>query len=120
MKNDWPTALKLGAVLLTVFVLSKCFSGGESQDQSTTAQIQCKDFLIDRLKAPSTAQFASYDAAHVSRPSIGLQQYIIGSYLDAQNSFGAVVRSRYICEVEWNGRDSSLQRNWTLLNLTVE
>ena len=48
-------------------------------------------------KAPATADFASYsDSAVVNK---GDGTYIVVSYVDAQNSFGAKIRTRYTCTV---------------------
>jgi hypothetical protein len=47
----------------------------------------CKDFIKDRLKAPSTADFPSIREINIFET--GTNKYIVKGYVDAQNSFGA-------------------------------
>jgi len=37
--------------------------------------------------------------------SLGGGRYRVQSYVDAQNSFGAMIRTRYDCTVHWIGGD---------------
>lgn len=50
-------------------------------------------FVRRRLKAPVTAQFVAYD--NLSRFTGGCEFTVEGD-VDAQNSFGAAIRSHYI------------------------
>lgn len=62
-----------------------------------------QQFVENYLKAPSTAEFPSwYDQEHsvVQKPG-SFTQYTINSYVDAQNTFGAMIREYYVCEVEY-------------------
>ena len=47
----------------------------------------------NRLKSPSTADFCSYPEATIT--DLGNNRYKIQGYVDAQNSFGATVRSKF-------------------------
>lgn len=53
------------------------------------------------LKAPSTAKFPSYYEAAVdsSTPAGGGVQYVMTAYVDAENSFGAMLRNTFRCRV---------------------
>jgi hypothetical protein len=122
MKNDFPTAFKLGGLVLAVVFITKmtgCLEEKPNADKSTMAAIQCENFVKDQLKAPSTADFPGATAARVVRVSNESQGYQVASYVDAQNSFGAKIRSPYLCEVEWNGKESADRRNWQLINLVI-
>lgn len=93
----------------------RIFSGGNGDDTSYAgenigASIICKEFLKDRLKAPSTAKFAPTSDQIIS--SQGNDEYKVISYVDAENSFGAMIRTDYTCIVKYTGND-----NWSLLDL---
>jgi hypothetical protein len=61
------------------------------------AYVEAKDFVSRRLKAPATADFAGYsDSAVVNK---GDGTYIVVSHVDAQNAFGAKIRTQYRCRV---------------------
>lgn len=68
-------------------------------DVCITAHLYVKQLL----KAPSTAKFPPCDFGKVSR--LGDKQYRYQSYVDAQNSFGAMVRTYYVVEMEYLGND---------------
>ncbi len=72
-----------------------------------------QDFIESRLKCPRTAKWPwiSYSKVTVH---LGNGRYQISSYLDAQNGFGALVRTHFICTVEHIGGD-----RWRLVNLTM-
>lgn len=118
MKNDWPTAITLGIAFIAIFSLVRCNSGkggdSTSVDESSMAHIQCKEFVRDQLKAPSSADFAFLD---YSASNLGGNQFVIRSTVEAQNSFGVKLKNNYVCSVKWNGLNSSYIRNWELLSL---
>lgn len=86
-------------------------------DESSMAHIQCKEFVKDRLKAPSSAEFTFLD---FSASKLADSQYVIRSYVDAQNAFGAKLRNNYTCVVKWNGSDHSDIRNWELVSMQID
>ena len=116
------------AVLIFISIAMVGWFGGESdsspraspssssRDNSTMAYIQCKSHVIRRLKAPSTADFPFLD---YSSSDVGGNRYIVRSYVDAQNGFGAMLRNRYRCEIRYDGGDSASSRSWTLVSLTM-
>ena len=61
----------------------------------------CQDAVRNQLKAPSTARFPGYDAVDglMVRGQDGTVAYQITSYVDAQNSFGAMIRTKFDCVV---------------------
>lgn len=70
------------------------------------AYVACKDFVSKNLKAPSEAKFPTMNEAKIANVS-GTRWQVI-SYVDAPNSFGAMLRNQYICEVtianeKWTG-----------------
>lgn len=59
-----------------------------------TAWRLCQERVQAGLKAPSTAEFPAYDE-HAMSSSGAL--WVVKSYVDADNSFGAHIRTRYEC-----------------------
>lgn len=123
MKNNWTTALTAGGIALVFFSAAKCsgpIKEDPKADRSSMAYIQCQDFVKSRLKSPTSADFPSFSSATVSKPWADKQQYAVISYVDAQNSFGAKLRSKFICEIEWNGQSATDIRNWKLNGLMLD
>lgn len=94
----------LSIILLVFFFLIKsCFSSSPEEEETS----QLNDFKIralvyshtcveERLKAPATADFPSdLDAVNPVSDSV----FVINSYVDSQNGFGAMIRTRYICKI---------------------
>jgi hypothetical protein len=115
LKNPllWATAAVAALVLFG--------PGGESRpdDRGTDemAQVQCKNHVRDRLRSPASAEFP-FMADGVTE--VGTRTFRVSSYVDAQNGFGATLRSYYVCTVQFEGGDSGEQRNWNLLDLTMQ
>lgn len=59
------------------------------EDKKAYAWICAKDAVKDNLKAPSTAKFPGYDENNVKH--IENEIFIIKSYVDSQNGFGAIL-----------------------------
>ena len=70
----------------------------------TMAYIQCEDAVRESLKAPSSAEFSGFFGSEVIVQ--GDRRYAIIGWVDAENSFGAKIRTKYICKTrdEGNGR----------------
>ena len=88
----------------------------KSEDNSNMSYIMMKDFVKQRLKAPSTAIFPEVlerDRDNHVR-SLGDHKYHISSYVDAQNSFGAMMRTRFEGEIQQISKDQ-----WQLLSLQL-
>lgn len=66
--------------------------------QDTLAWVKCGSAATENLKAPSTANFASYSRDRVK--DLGSWRYQIRSYVDSQNCFGAQVRTGFTCTVQ--------------------
>ncbi len=73
----------------------------------------CKQFVLDGLKAPTSAKFPHSSEATMS--DLGGGRFRVLAYVDSQNSFGAMIRNNYNCAVHWV---SGTQ--WSLDNLKME
>jgi hypothetical protein len=73
------------------------------------AIIMCEQFITDRLISPTTAEFPSFRDQRVEQQDD--VTWIVWSYVDAQNRFGAMIRTRYWCEVKYLGNE-----RWRLID----
>jgi hypothetical protein len=95
--------------------LAGCFAGDYDRPDhdAFTAKIMCEGFVKDRLRAPRTAKFPAPIRQH--HEDLGNGAYFVATYVDAQNAFGAMVRTSYGCKVEWIYGD-----RWRLVSLDME
>jgi hypothetical protein len=75
-------------------------------DPWSKAQSVCEDHVLGRLKSPSSAEFGSTEVTTMA-------PYTVTGVVDAQNSFGATLRSSYTCTV------SVSNGGWRLVSLDV-
>lgn len=73
----------------------------------------CQKWVAGELKAPSTAAFASYGESRVQATGTTAVLYRVGSYVDAENGFGAHIRTHYVCSIQWTGTE------WNYLSLDM-
>lgn len=84
----------------------------EAERMLRNAKDICQTFVTRRLRAPSTAKFPYYHQIDGYKQSDGV--YRITSYVDAQNGFGAMIRSNYDCKAIPVDGDT-----WKLVKLTM-
>ena len=109
------------AVVLCLFFLASVNSTSGTKENPANpinASVMCEYYIKDRLKAPSTAKFAPYNKLVIS--TYGKNQGVkdafrVKGYVDAENSFGAMLRNNYTCDVQYTGND-----NWELINLVLD
>ena len=77
-------------VILLSLILSAC---GSSVNSSTNAKICAEKAVSDSLKSPSTAKFCKY--TDMIATDLGGNRWKVSGYVDAQNSFGATVRTNW-------------------------
>lgn len=110
--SPWLASLVIAGA--TVFFVLVALSGGcrdkprprKESDQKITALTYCQQEVKKKLKAPGTAKFSWTAANDLS--SLGGGRYKVESWVDAQNSFGALLRSEFTCIV--NLRTNMLER----------
>lgn len=82
-------------------------------DRSDACFISQK-FVKQNLKAPSTAEFPMWTEENCKATPNG-DVWKVRSYVDAQNGFGAMIRSDYGVEMRYHP-DAD---NWTLLDILI-
>jgi hypothetical protein len=111
----------LSLAALSIFVLL-ALGSSDAGDQSDTpapahdevgAYTICQQFITDRLKAPSTADFPWSASEHTVH--LGGGKYTVRAYVDAENSFGAKLRNHFVCTVQHAGGD-----RWQLIDLAMD
>ena len=71
-------------------------SSNEVKDLSIDACFMSHQFVEERLKSPSSAKFQNCYYAQVLKEG---DVYIVYTYVESQNSFGAQIRTKYIASV---------------------
>lgn len=99
----WPW-ISLAVVLVVIVALVYFAFANDDPNEydannSREAIAQCEDAISERLKAPSTAEFDS--------SATGSGTWTVTGTVDAENSFGAMIRSRYECSVIIDSEDGS-------------
>lgn len=80
-----------------------------ANDPTSGAAYACREFITANLVAPSTAEFGAWSRWPARQLEGGAIEVL--ATFDAQNSFGAMLRQRIICEV------SKSDGQWFLENL---
>ena len=83
--------------------------------QEVPAYVMGQEFVVKRLKAPSTAKFPYITDDGVQTQYVGDCTHKIVGYVDAQNGFGAMLRTRYYLKIKSNPQTDS----WALLEIKI-
>lgn len=105
-KNMLSGCLVLVALFaVLVIAMMSCVGGSADRPEHDpiAAFVMSEGFVKDRLKSPSSAKFQPYSASNVR--DLGNGVYEVTGYVDAQNSFGAMIRNRYYCKLRYAGGD---------------
>lgn len=82
-------------------------------DNAVMAYIMSQTFVKRVLKAPATAEFPR--RSEVISQAIGDCKFQVIGHVDAQNSFGALIRSRYTAELQYFPEEGS----WRALDVNL-
>ena len=97
-----------------LFILPLMYScGGNSGPSELEASVVIQDFVKEKLKSPSTAEFEPGIVNAVRK--VEENTYEASSYVDSQNSFGATVRTNFKCRVKWKS-----EYTWSLVSLEMD
>jgi len=110
-------------VLLVLWGVATCGNGSNGGNSPGTtradvgdavgAWVICQQFVEDRLTAPATADYPAGYSQYTT--SLGAGRFRVDAYVDAENSFGALVRTDFTCTVNYQGNDS-----WRLESLVFD
>ena len=120
------TGLGMGAWLLVILVVAPIawlFLTQERAPQASAeapspfmAFVICQGFVKSGLKAPASAQFPPKPLSAIDA---GNNTYIVTSMVDSQNSFGAMLRSDWLCKAQYIGGPAGAPSSWKLLELKI-
>ena len=112
------------SVLLILFLCLIClcssiFNGkGKEKNYELAAYVGCELYVKETLKAPASAEFPSTSTADIRE--LENKVFEIRSYVDAQNSFGAMIRTDFYCKIQYIGDPDGDELDfskWILLDL---
>lgn len=109
-KEEKPKKKKMGlgkviVVVIFIFIMIGVISsilddgkggGGITNDKKDVALVCAQNKIESMLKSPGTAKYP-WDIKAIYDKSTNT--YLVGSYVDSQNSFGGEVRSEFVCEM---------------------
>lgn len=99
-------------------VFAAFFNELDAPDFSTEAYIICQNHVTPQLVSPGSAKYSRVSTFY--RDEL---RYVVRAYVDSQNRFGALIRTNFLCDIQFTGANSSDwadPREWTLHNLEVE
>lgn len=122
--GEWITAGVVGVLLISLLIGFKACSSSSSAPESAAvaapsgttntagAWAYMQEFVKQRLKSPVTADFPF--GGHRDVEALGDNRYLVNSYVDSQNSFGAQVRTRF------SGVITETPTGWKLESLDLQ
>jgi hypothetical protein len=86
----------------------------DSEAQKIAAYVMSQQYVKTTLRSPSTAQFGWYGDRNVVR-HLGNCEYNVQGYVDAQNGFGAMIRSEFTVRLRETNRET-----WTVVSVSAK
>lgn len=113
-KNTRTGCLALVVIIIAIGLWIGFSIGGTEikGPSSIDAYVMSQKFVEDRLKTPSTAKFPTYKEEMVVQ--LNDNRFKVSAYVDAQNTFGATIRTHYTCWVKNTSGD-----RWSLENIEL-
>jgi len=103
----------IALAVIVLFVYFAVKGGGSSNSTSESMDvgsfgIACQHAVSDQLKAPATAQYQNFfiDQSQGRLTGDSATGWRWQTYVDSQNSFGANIRTNFICTTEPNGTEA--------------
>lgn len=124
-KNKYLLALLVIGMIISMIILinysisrphisspNKTITSNQGNETNRSAFDMATYCVRQKLKSPSTADFPAYSDDYISHSD---DEYTVSAYVDAQNSFGATVRTYFIVRMTRSGYN---WYDWT--NVTVD
>lgn len=97
------------SIKILCMVSALTFTAGCEFGEKSYVYEKCVERVKSRLKAPATAVFSSLSESRINQeiqeyPNDGVLRatWFVNGHVDAQNSFGANIRSNFSCEfTQW-------------------
>lgn len=104
--------MRRAPILVTVAMCVPLAACGGSGGDDQGAIAYCHQFVEQQLKSPSSADFPSFPDHQVTK--VGDQEWKVSAWVDADNSFGAKLRTNWTCDISYEESTGT----WTLHDLT--
>jgi hypothetical protein len=104
------TMLAIAASIVAMLTIASYMGDSSSGADQAGAQVMCERFIKDQLKSPGSADFSNEAATMGATNTL----WEVSGDVDAQNSFGASLRSHFTCVVRYTPTDEY----WHLVSLT--
>jgi hypothetical protein len=65
----------------------------------------CKEFIKRDLISPTSAKWPSCYDVEIKQTDAALDEWYVAGHFDAENAFGVMIRSYYVCSVRYFGDD---------------
>jgi len=99
----------LGFFIVLIFV-GLVFAGSQTPQQraatscssTTEAFVMSQSFVSQKLRSPATASYPWITDNAVSVKPTGECEFLVSAYVDSQNGFGAMIRSKYLIRVKYD------------------
>jgi len=104
-------------IIVSQFLSSNSYNKKAKSPRNTTPHYvticsMAHVYVKENLKSPSTAEFPSCNEKAIQR--LGNNKFRYSGYVDAQNGFGAMIRNKFMVEMQYKGDD-----NWSLLSIDL-
>ena len=90
-------------VVVIMIVAYFIFSPSKETEMAIDAYVTTQTHVKKYLKSPASAEFQPFRKEIVKKT--GENSFEINSYVDSQNGFGAMLRSKYLIRMHKNGDD---------------
>jgi hypothetical protein len=108
MISDHQLKVKIYAYLISItFVGGLCIwfyvsviNAKPSAPDQLDAYVDIEQYVKSQLKAPASAEFPAASTPYTTK--LNDSTYSVTSYVDAQNGFGAKIRSYYTCRITYH------------------
>ena len=101
--KEWNISGKEITIGVIILMIIGFFILDNGKSDSILAYNVATEYVKINLRSPSTAEFPGTFEKKDHIISVGENIYIINSWVDSQNGFGAIGRSRWSCKVIVNG-----------------
>ncbi|MCX6266195.1 MAG: hypothetical protein NTW16_02400 [Bacteroidetes bacterium] len=98
------------SVITIMYLATSCSCSSPTQSTDNDPEVQklnvysvVEQYVPQQLKSPSTAEFPSYSERTNHVKSLGNNIFIVESWVDSQNSFGAMIRTHFHLKVVLQG-----------------
>lgn len=111
--NKWVYVALFAAIAVLYGIASPPVSLSDTAITSDACYMAQK-FVRQKLKAPATAQFPESTEANCQTTQAA-GTWTVTSYVDAQNGFGAMIRTDYMAQMSHNANTDT----WTLIEIEM-